>query len=372
MLTPARTNERTLPPRSPTAVPALTRCAVRGVEMAAQDYVYVAYFLICTSTFLKIRWWVGTLVLMAPMVLADLWHRDSERKVRVRVCVYVRVCMCTCKRANGLRLVLAERAVIKVGSAGVCPLSVAALEMGLQVIWGWPGDVRARYARRRAQPAARHTATAHKSASAVLTMGERCTALSLAAAMCAPSKNTQRCSVQLIPQSPVGSEGQEWLQHCVWPPKESNRPPSPPPLLPEGITARKLRLQKVAAAKCRCWTCMSALQVHTLPHDALVHMVVAWAVGGLMAYLAGRPRGGAPQLCMQEWECVLCCALLCCAVLVVWLVTGRGVACRSWQGIRGLRVGPNEVYMQCEQSQHVRSCRAAAAVCRCCWGRSHK
>ena len=46
-----------------------------------QDYVYVAYFLICTSTFLKIRWWVGTLVLLAPMVLADLWHRDSERKV---------------------------------------------------------------------------------------------------------------------------------------------------------------------------------------------------------------------------------------------------------------------------------------------------
>jgi hypothetical protein len=56
--------------------------------------VYVSYFLICTSTFLKIRWWVGTLVLMAPMLLADLWHRDSERKVRmVRMCVW---CACVC------------------------------------------------------------------------------------------------------------------------------------------------------------------------------------------------------------------------------------------------------------------------------------
>jgi hypothetical protein len=54
----------------------------------------VSYFLICTSTFLKIRWWVGTLVLMAPMLLADLWHRDSERKVRmVRMCVW---CACVC------------------------------------------------------------------------------------------------------------------------------------------------------------------------------------------------------------------------------------------------------------------------------------
>lgn len=50
---------------------------------APQDYVYVCFFLICTSTFLKIRWWVGTLVLMVPMVLANLWHRDSEGKVRV-------------------------------------------------------------------------------------------------------------------------------------------------------------------------------------------------------------------------------------------------------------------------------------------------
>lgn len=53
-----------------------------------QDYVYVAYFLICTSTFLKIRWWVGTLVLLAPMVLAEFWHFDNVRKVSFAcVCV---------------------------------------------------------------------------------------------------------------------------------------------------------------------------------------------------------------------------------------------------------------------------------------------
>ncbi|KXZ42128.1 hypothetical protein GPECTOR_199g356 [Gonium pectorale] len=33
------------------------------------DYVYVAFFLICTSTFLKIRWWVGTVVQAVPAAL---------------------------------------------------------------------------------------------------------------------------------------------------------------------------------------------------------------------------------------------------------------------------------------------------------------
>lgn len=32
----------------------------------AQDYVYVAYFLICTSSFLKIRWWVAHAALLMP------------------------------------------------------------------------------------------------------------------------------------------------------------------------------------------------------------------------------------------------------------------------------------------------------------------
>ncbi|KAG2429247.1 hypothetical protein HXX76_011016 [Chlamydomonas incerta] len=35
----------------------------------SSDYVYVAFFLICTSTFLKIRWWVGTAIQAVPAVL---------------------------------------------------------------------------------------------------------------------------------------------------------------------------------------------------------------------------------------------------------------------------------------------------------------
>ncbi|WIA19156.1 hypothetical protein OEZ85_003803 [Tetradesmus obliquus] len=40
----------------------------------AQDYVYVSFFLICTSTFLKIRWWVGTGLLATPMVAVQCWY----------------------------------------------------------------------------------------------------------------------------------------------------------------------------------------------------------------------------------------------------------------------------------------------------------
>jgi hypothetical protein len=39
-----------------------------------QDYVYMAYFLICTSSFLKIRWWVGTGVLASPTVAVHVWY----------------------------------------------------------------------------------------------------------------------------------------------------------------------------------------------------------------------------------------------------------------------------------------------------------
>jgi len=40
----------------------------------ASDYVYMSYFLIATTTFLKIRWWVGTGVLAIPMMAAHIWH----------------------------------------------------------------------------------------------------------------------------------------------------------------------------------------------------------------------------------------------------------------------------------------------------------
>lgn len=39
----------------------------------ASDYVYAAYFLICTSTFLKIRWWIGTSVLATPAAVVNYW-----------------------------------------------------------------------------------------------------------------------------------------------------------------------------------------------------------------------------------------------------------------------------------------------------------
>uniref|UniRef100_A0A7R9VZ96 histidine kinase n=1 Tax=Chlamydomonas euryale TaxID=1486919 RepID=A0A7R9VZ96_9CHLO len=47
----------------------------------ASDYVYAAYFLICTSTFLKIRWWMGTLTLAAPASLAAAWHLTSRKAI---------------------------------------------------------------------------------------------------------------------------------------------------------------------------------------------------------------------------------------------------------------------------------------------------
>ncbi|GBF98529.1 PAS PAC sensor hybrid histidine kinase [Raphidocelis subcapitata] len=40
----------------------------------ASDYVYMSYFLIATTTFLKIRWWVGTALLAVPMAAAHAWH----------------------------------------------------------------------------------------------------------------------------------------------------------------------------------------------------------------------------------------------------------------------------------------------------------
>ncbi|KAK9815291.1 hypothetical protein WJX72_001151 [[Myrmecia] bisecta] len=41
----------------------------------AQDYVFGGYFLICTTSFLKIRWLVGTTVLAAPIALVHFWYR---------------------------------------------------------------------------------------------------------------------------------------------------------------------------------------------------------------------------------------------------------------------------------------------------------
>eukprot|EP00798_Chlamydomonas_sp_ICE-L_P026869 gene26869-4476_t len=51
---------------------------------SAQDYVYVAYFLICTSTFLKIRWWVGTTILIAPILATNLWNQGRQLSILPR------------------------------------------------------------------------------------------------------------------------------------------------------------------------------------------------------------------------------------------------------------------------------------------------
>ena len=44
------------------------------------DYVYACYFLICTSTFLKLRWWLGTAILALPVALANYWHYKAISK----------------------------------------------------------------------------------------------------------------------------------------------------------------------------------------------------------------------------------------------------------------------------------------------------
>jgi hypothetical protein len=56
---------------------------------SAQDYIFACFFLICTSSLLKIRWLLGTLALTPPLLLiasASLWNpamtavlpRDAE------------------------------------------------------------------------------------------------------------------------------------------------------------------------------------------------------------------------------------------------------------------------------------------------------
>ncbi len=40
----------------------------------SSDYVYACFFLICTTTFLKIRWWVGTTAMASPVALAQAWR----------------------------------------------------------------------------------------------------------------------------------------------------------------------------------------------------------------------------------------------------------------------------------------------------------
>lgn len=47
--------------------------SLRGASAHAGDYVYAAFFLICTSSVLKFRWWLGTAVLALPTGLV-LWQ----------------------------------------------------------------------------------------------------------------------------------------------------------------------------------------------------------------------------------------------------------------------------------------------------------
>lgn len=54
---------------------------VAGLGRAnSQDYVYAAFFLICTSTFLKIRWWLGAMALTAPLVAVHVLFSGPERR----------------------------------------------------------------------------------------------------------------------------------------------------------------------------------------------------------------------------------------------------------------------------------------------------
>lgn len=61
---------------------------------SAQDYIFACFFLICTSSLLKIRWLLGTLALTPPLLLvasAQLWNpamtavlpRDAEVHITV-------------------------------------------------------------------------------------------------------------------------------------------------------------------------------------------------------------------------------------------------------------------------------------------------
>ena len=65
------------------AVMSMAICSLLAglTEAKACDYVFACYFLICTATFLKIRWWVGTLVLAIPVLLSHSWYLRREAPV---------------------------------------------------------------------------------------------------------------------------------------------------------------------------------------------------------------------------------------------------------------------------------------------------
>lgn len=71
-----------------------------------QDYVYAAFFLVCTTTFLKIRWWVGTLVLATPVLLLHMWQRG--RHLRVELPADAQVHIVVAWGVGGLMSYLAE------------------------------------------------------------------------------------------------------------------------------------------------------------------------------------------------------------------------------------------------------------------------
>jgi hypothetical protein len=68
--------------------------------------VYAAFFLICTSTFLKIRWWVGTLVLATPVALLHAWQRGRHMHVSLPPDALIHVSVAWA--AGGLMAYLAE------------------------------------------------------------------------------------------------------------------------------------------------------------------------------------------------------------------------------------------------------------------------
>lgn len=68
----------------------------------SRDYVYAAFFLICATPLLKIRWFVGTTVLVTPVLLAAASHlRLHPAAAPVRALLGIAAPASSCAAANG-------------------------------------------------------------------------------------------------------------------------------------------------------------------------------------------------------------------------------------------------------------------------------
>jgi len=57
---------------------AICTLLVSLTPLTAQDYVFATMFLICTSSFLKIRWLWGTAVLSLPLLVVQFGGKRSQ------------------------------------------------------------------------------------------------------------------------------------------------------------------------------------------------------------------------------------------------------------------------------------------------------